>query len=269
MTEAGAQPVEIREFARTVVASPSLAEKLAPPGGPLTDDDPGAPIVLTAPGRPDALRIVEGRKARVPGLEGMPDPHQRERIVHGMANHELQAAELFAWALLAFPDAPPEFRQGVAGILIEEQRHTRMYIARLRAYGVEFGDHPVSGYFWNKAEHLTSPVRFLCAMSLTWENANLDHSIDYAAAARKAGDEPLAAVFDQIHRDEIGHVHFGWKWLGHWKVPAQSMWEAYCEHLTWPLRPAKARGAAFHWRGREAAGLDPEFIRLLEASEGS
>lgn len=261
--------MEIREFAQLVVGSTSMVEKLAPPIGLLTDEDPGEAIFLTEPARPDALRIVAGRKARVPGLEGMPDPVQRARIVHGLANHELQAAELFAWALLAFPDAPTEFRQGLLRILIEEQGHTRMYISRLGPYETRFGDHPVSGYFWNKAEHLTTPVRFVCAMSLTWENANLDHSIDYAAAARKAGDERLAAVFDQIHRDEVGHVHFGWKWLNHWKAPEQSMWEAYCEHLTWPVRPAKARGAAFHWRGREAAGLDPEFIRLLEASEES
>ena len=71
----GAQPVEIQEFARTVVASASLAEKLAPPRGPFTDDDPGAPVVLTAPGRPEALRIVSGRKARVLEIRGARRKH--------------------------------------------------------------------------------------------------------------------------------------------------------------------------------------------------
>lgn len=260
--------MEIREFAHLVVTSPSLATKLSPAPKALSDDRPGDPIRIDSPGRPENLLIVPASQARVPGLEGMGDPSQRVRIAHGMANHELQAAELFAWALLAFPEAPAEFRRGLLGILVEEQRHTRMYIACLRAYGAELGDYPVSGYFWNKIEQLTSPLRFVCAMSLTFENANLDHSVDYGAAARKATDRRLAEVFDQIHRDEIGHVHFGWTWLEYFKRPDETMWEAYRSHLTWPLRPAKARGVTFHPKGREAAGLDPEFIRLLEASEG-
>ena len=46
-----------------------------------------------------------------------------------------------------------------------------------------------------------------------------------------------------------------------------SMWDAYREHLTWPLRPVKAKGRTFNLPAREAAGLDPDFIRRLEASE--
>jgi hypothetical protein len=62
-----------------------------------------------------------------------------------------------------------------------------MYEARLVALGGHFGQFPVSGYFWSKVDAITSPLRFVCAMSLTFENANLDHTVDYAAAARRAG----------------------------------------------------------------------------------
>ena len=99
----------------------------------------------------------------------MADPAQRVRILHGFANHELQAVELFAWAVLAFPDAPPEFRQGLWRILREEQRHTRMYMARLEAHGSRFGAFPVNAYFWGKVARLTTPSRFVCALSLTFE----------------------------------------------------------------------------------------------------
>ena len=33
-------------------------------------------------------------------------------------------------------------------------------------------DFPVSGWFWSKVEAITTPLAFLCAMSLTFENAN-------------------------------------------------------------------------------------------------
>jgi uncharacterized ferritin-like protein (DUF455 family) len=256
--------MEIRDFARTVLLTEDLNAKLAPPPGELSDDDPGPPLRIDVPGRPPRLRF---QPVEVPSIEGFRDPAQRPRILHALANHELQAAELFAWALLAFPEAPSEFRRGLLRILDDEQRHTRMYIARLEDTGARFGDYPVNGYFWGKIEAVTSPLRFLCAMSLTFENANLDHTIESAEAARRAGDSKTAAVIERVHRDEIEHVRFGWTWLQTFKRQEESAWDAFRSNLTWPLRPAKARGRTFHRQGREAAGLDAEFIRHLEQSE--
>jgi uncharacterized ferritin-like protein (DUF455 family) len=259
--------MEIRDFALQVLTAEDLDLKLAPPSEAvveLTDDAPGVARRERAPGRPADLRIRGSVK--IPALAGMVDPAQRPRILHGLANHELQAAELFAWALLAFPDAPPPFRRGLAAILIEEQRHTRMYRARLVASGADLGDYPVHGYFWSKIETFQSPLDFICAMSLTFENANLDHTVDYAAAARRAKDAKTAAVIDQVHEDEVEHVRFGWRWLQLFKGEGESAWQAYERSLTWPLRAARARGRSFDRAGREAAGLTPEFIRRIEES---
>jgi uncharacterized ferritin-like protein (DUF455 family) len=258
--------MEIRDFALTVLLSEDLDSKLKPAPDGLTDEQPGPAFRAEGPGRPPHLRFAPGGTADAPSLEGFPDPAQRPRILHALANHELQAAELFAWALLAFPDTPADFRHGLLRILADEQRHTRMYIARLEEAGSRFGDHPVNGYFWRKADSLTTPLRFLCAMSLTFENANLDHTVDTAAAARRVGDEKTALVIDRVHQDEIEHVRFGWTWLQFFKEDDQSVWEAFQQNLTFPLRPARARGRVFHRRGREAAGLDAEFIRRLEES---
>jgi uncharacterized ferritin-like protein (DUF455 family) len=256
--------MEIRDFARTVVLTEDLDLKLAPAPGDLTDEDPGPPLRVLEPGRPPRLRFAS---VEVPSIEGFHDPAQRRRILHALANHEFQAAELFAWALLAFPDAPRDFRRGLLKILDDEQRHTRMYIARLEDAGARFGDFPVNGYFWGKVEAITSPLRFLCAMSLTFENANLDHTAEYAEAALRAGDAKTVAVIERVHLDEIEHVRFGWTWLQVFKGEDESAWDAYRENLTWPLRPAKARGRTFRREGREAAGLDADFIRHLEQSE--
>ncbi len=257
--------MEIRDFARTVLLTEDLGLKLAPAPGGLTDEHPGPPERLLEPGRPPHLRFAT--RIEVPSIEGFHDPAQRRRILHALANHEFQAAELFAWALLAFPDTPSKFRRGLLKILDDEQRHTRMYIARLEDARARFGDYPVNGYFWGKVEAITSPLRFLCAMSLTFENANLDHTTEYAEAARRAGDGKTAAVIERVHLDEIEHVRFGWTWLQVFKEEDESAWDAYQANLTWPLRPAKARGRTFRREGREAAGLDAEFIRRLEQSE--
>jgi len=259
-----------RSFAERIVTSDTLAGKLEPP--PALDDaafeprgpEDLAPRRIAAPGRPANLPIVPGRQARVPPVAGMRDPSQRARILHALANHELQAIELFAWAVLAFPDTPIAFRRGLLAILADEQRHLGLYLDRLAAHGVAFGDQPVTGHFWNKLDHFAGPCELVCAMNLTFENANLDFAGDYAIAARAAGDRATAEALDQVHADEIRHVHFGWVWLRRFTGEADP-WQAYLAHVKPPLGPHRARGARFDREARERAGLDAAFIAALEA----
>jgi uncharacterized ferritin-like protein (DUF455 family) len=250
-----------RDWAHRVVASDRLADKLAPPPGDLEDDGPV--LRLAAPGRPHELAIVPGRHAKVPPIAGMADPSQRVRILHALANHELQAIELFAWAYLAFPQAPPAFRRGLVAIAVDEQRHFALYADRLAAHDCRFGDHPITGHFWNKLEHFTSPLEFVCAMGLTFEAANLDLAGDYAAAARGCGDVATAAALDQVHADEIRHVHFGWTWLRR-LAPELDSWDAYTRHVRFPLGPARARGTRLDRDARRRAGFDEAFIARLD-----
>ncbi len=255
--------ITARDYAIAIVTSTTLDGKLeSPPELVLEDDD--EPLRLAAPGRPPELAIVSGRSARVPPIEGMRDPAQRARILHALANHELQAIELFAWALLAFPDAPVAFRRGLVAILAEEQVHLGLYRERLAAHATRFGDHPVTGHFWNKLDHLTGPLEFVCAMGLTFEHANLDFAGDYARAARACGDVATADALAQVHADEIRHVHFGWIWLrrltGH-----VDPWTAYNAHVAFPLGPHRARGARLDRDARRRAGIDEAFIDALDA----
>jgi uncharacterized ferritin-like protein (DUF455 family) len=258
--------VELRAFATELLGARCLAGKLRPPPARWTDRAPGSPVRWPRPARPSRLCIAPSRQVKVPPLAGMADPVQRGRIVHALANHELQAAELFAWALLAFPQAPAGFRAGLLGILADEQRHCRMYIERLAALGVRFGDYPVTGHFWHKLDGVAAPADFVCTMALTFESANLDFAADYAEAARRAGDEATALVLDRVHADEIGHVRFGWTWLRALKPADQSMWDAYLANVQWPLGPARARGRRFNAESRRAAGLDEHFIAQLAAT---
>jgi uncharacterized ferritin-like protein (DUF455 family) len=257
--------VNARDYATSIVTSTTLVGKLVAPPEDLALEDPEPPLRISTPGRPSGLAIVPGREARVPPLAGMTDPAQRARIIHALANHELQAIELFAWALLAFPDAPLAYRRGLVAILADEQRHFGLYAERLAALGAAFGDFAVTGHFWNKLDHFTGPLELVCAMCLTFENANLDFAGDYAAAARAAGDDATAAVLDRVHADEIGHVHFGWVWLKR-LAGDRDPWLAYNEHVKPPLGPHRARGARFDRDARRRAGLDEAFIEQLAAT---
>jgi uncharacterized ferritin-like protein (DUF455 family) len=258
--------MELRDFAEQVLFGRTLEEKLQC-RSEVTDDQPGAAIAApAAPGRPAELRFTRTRSERsdFPGVDQLEHERERGQLLHFFANHELLATELMALVLLRFPEAPADFRRGVFNTLKDEQRHTRVYIQRMKECGIEFGELPVNGYFWRAVSAMESPMDYVSALCLTFEQANLDFARHFAEAFGKVGDEATARLLQTICRDEIGHVAYGLKWFRRWKNPDESDWEAFCRQLKFPLSPQRAKGKVLNVAGRRAAGLDPEFIAQLD-----
>jgi uncharacterized ferritin-like protein (DUF455 family) len=257
--------MELREFAGRVLFATTLEEKLQCPAL-ITDEQPGAPLTTpTVPGRPASLRFKPHGSARAefPGLHRLEQERERGKLLHFFANHELLATELMALVLLKFPDAPAAFRKGVLQTLKDEQEHTRLYLARMKACGIEFGELPVSGYFWRCVAPMENPIDYVAGLCLTFEQANLDFARHFAQGFGKVGDADTARLLERIYRDEIGHVAYGLKWFRRWKQPTESDWEAFCHTLKFPLSPQRAKGFSLNVEGRRAAGFDPQFIAEL------
>ncbi|MBI4663096.1 MAG: DUF455 family protein [Verrucomicrobia bacterium] len=257
--------MELREFAEQVLFATTLEEKLRRPDL-ITDERPGpARATPQAPGRPPELRfkLHDSGKADFPGVQRLEEERERGRLLHFFANHELLATELMALVLLRFPDAPAAFRRGVLQTLKDEQLHTRLYLERMRECGIQFGDLPVSGYFWRAVSGMENPMDYVAGLSLTFEQANLDFCRFFARGFGAVGDSRTATLLDRIYHDEIGHVAYGLKWFRRWKNPQESDWEAFCRQLKFPLSPQRAKGRILNIEGRRAAGLDPEFIDEL------
>jgi len=129
--EAGSEPLAppagtLSRWAFDYVSTRDLATKIAPPPPP-DEEEVDAPVRrLSAPGRPAVLRVVR-RSSRTPRKGALRDPLRRAQLLHTFWHHELQAAELFCWALLAFPAAPRAFRRGLVGIWRDEVRHMSLY----------------------------------------------------------------------------------------------------------------------------------------------
>lgn len=268
--------MNIQEFAKRVLLTESLDEKLEfVDVVTLLDDERGQAIGASVePGRPLDLKMRdkggEHSLAR-PSIFEMSNDEERGRLLHFFANHELLATELMALVLLKFPDAPAEFRRGVLRTLKEEQRHTKWYIERMKACGVKFGDFPVSRYFWDMVATMETPMDYVTRLSLTFEQANLDYSLQYSQIMKNAGDDKSAAILQQIYKDEIRHVNYGLQWFRRWKKADEDDWTAFKRGLPFPLSPrrAKGNGAKINRQGRLDAGLDDEFISELEVFERS
>ena len=244
----GPTPLEIRSWAERLLLGDTLADKLYTPAA-LSDDRPGAPIPTPdRPGRPPGL--WEEGKAKFPGA--LHDTVQRGRALHFFANHELLAIELFALALLRFPDADPGFRRGTAAIIAEEQKHLGAYLSRMGP--VAFGDLPTPRFFWTTLAPARDLPAFVAGMSLTFEQANLDFAGWYADAFRAVGDTETADLLETVLSEEIGHVKHGVTWFRRW-CPGP-LWDRWTDALPPPLTPARARGPHFRRADHAAAGID-------------
>lgn len=259
--------MELRAFAEQVLFSDDLRVKLQRVTTTLTDNSPGEPTRVAEPVRPANLQFAPRRAApSMPHPSTLKLPQKRAVAHHILANHELQALEVMAWVMLAFPDAPTEFRMGLAEVMADEQRHTRLHADHAATLGIQFGELPVNCYIWKKAQEFQSVLDYLAGIPLTFEGRNLDHTLEFEEYFQDAGDPKSAAIMMAIHKDEIHHVAFGLKWLRILKSPNETDWDAYLQHLHWPLRPDKSIGDVFHLEPRIAAGMTPEFIEQLRSA---
>ena len=265
--------MEIQDLATAVLFGDRLEDKLVSPDSrTLTDRRRRGALANapSAPGRPHRLRIDTGRpRLRFPSPGQLTDPLARGRALHFFANHELLAMELMALVLLRFPQAPDGFRRGVAHTLLEEQDHLRRYRARMEALGVGLGDVPVSDFFWATMADMASPLDYVVRMSMTFEQANLDHARHYARLFRDVGDQTTADLMDLVYEEELGHVQHGVTWFNRWRIddaprPDESDWSAYCRLLPAPLSARRARGQPYVFEARRQVGLSETFARQLE-----
>ena len=256
--------MELREWAIRILSADTLEEKLLSPGS-LTDKEPGAPLLFNEPVRPLGMGFNKRTKEeKLPAFQNHSDPDKRAVCLHRFAGHELLAVEIMAHALTAFPDAPPAFRRGVAHTLQEEQGHVRLYMQRMKELGLTFGDLPLYRHFWNQIPHLTDPIRYVSTMSLTFEMANLDFAPLYGKSFAHFGDLQSAALMDQIVKDEIRHVSFGYSMLRKLKSEAASAWDTWVSSLPPRLEPSRAKGFVLREDHRKSAGIPQDWIDKLK-----
>jgi uncharacterized ferritin-like protein (DUF455 family) len=262
--------MELRAFAERILLTPLIASKLEPLTGGIEDRSPGEPLRVEVPSRPANLQFAAPRTTpSMPHPLALSEEGKRAVAHHIMANHELQALEVMAWVLLAFPNAPAEFRAGIARVMADEQRHTRMHMERASRLGLEFGELPVNCYIWKQTRTFDNLLDYIAVLPLVFEARNLDHSLELERAFLAVGDPRSAALMRRIHEDEIEHVSFGMHWLKTLKNRTETEWEAFCAHLKWPMNAGKSYGDDFQREARLRSGMPEEFVSQVEALRDS
>ena len=274
----------LREFCRGILESPGLEAKLRSPeaqcyaslqqDGSEGASEPSTPLLIDQPARGPGLTMSTGA-GRLPRPRELADATARAKCLARFAHHELMAVELFAWALLRWPDIPIALQRGLLRALEDEQIHCRLYLDRLSAQGAELNDFSHSDYFWKHVPAIAQSPHgaraFLCAMGLTFEQANLDFTLLYRDAFRRVEDEDSALVCQRVHDDEIDHVRLASQWNRRLEVGIDRGTEkdAYAEAVPFPLSAARAKGKQFSTTARRRAGLSDDFIDYIRTARSS
>ena len=253
------EPGTKERWAWDYIHTTSLEFKLAPPAAPEVWEARPAVRIVARPGRPSELRTV----ARAVKTRGLFTPTGRARALHTFLHHELQAAELMAWAVLAFPDAPRALRAGLVRIALDEVRHMGVYATEIERLGHRVGDFAVRDWFWQRVPSCADATSFLATMGLGLESANLDHTFIFAARFRAAGDEPGALAQELVGREEIGHVRFGALWFE--RLTGHLDFDTWRRALPAPLSPLLMRGRPLQREPRRRAGIPEAFLDELDA----
>jgi len=265
--------LNLEEFAKQILLSDRLEDKLFVPEsfederkGLWLRAQVGSICAPEQPGRPQEL-VLGSKKKRGSAFPREKDLHldsERGKVLHFFANHELMALELMALALLKLVDSEPGFRLDIARTMLDEQRHLRLYMQRMHQLGVDFGSVPVGDYFWRNFRSLQTPMDYVCGLSLTLEQANLDFAHHYLSLFQNVDDPQSRGVMEQVYEDEIQHVGQGVKWFNRWRNPKLSQWEAYNRGLHLPMTPSRGKGLGFNREGRLRAGFEADFIDEME-----
>ena len=252
----------VEAWAWDYIHTTQLVQKCRPEPPPSRWES-GAPARrIVSPGRPSELVVIP-RSPRTPKPGALVHPKVRAQLFHTFWHHELQAAELFAWAILAFPATPIEFRSGLLGICLEEIGHMKLYAEYFGTQGFAIGDFPVRDWFWQRVPMAQKADEFVALVGLGLESGNLDHGALFAPRLRAAGDELAAEIVDRVSRDEEGHVAFGTTWFARLRGEPTVGFESWRTCLPEPLSPILFRGKPLDREARKRAGQDDEFLDAL------
>tara|TARA_R110002094_G_scaffold149604_2_gene138186 strand:+ start:1164 stop:1949 length:786 start_codon:yes stop_codon:yes gene_type:complete len=252
----------IEDWAIEYVNSTVLDYKLAPPAPPTTFRNDAIVHRMEAPGRPSDLDLI-GRTRRSVSRGQMANPRKRAQLVHTFWHHELQAAELMCWAILAFPTTPEAFRRGLLGICLDEIRHMGLYRGHLEQLGFAIGDFPVRDWFWQRVASCETPLQFTALMGMGFEGGNLDHTKRFESWFGEAGDQHGSDVQRIVGNEEVAHVQFAMKWFATWSEGTD--FESWRRELVAPLTPSMMKGACLDDTRRLRAGFSAEFLAELRA----
>lgn len=174
-----------------------------------------------AEGTTNAIRegLVLGRDATVcypselPPKPGLSMPEGHARLLHDLANIELQAMELAVRSLYEFPEAPAEFKKDLSEIALGEARHLGLCLDALDDLNRPWGTWGVHTSLWSAVGPEDTLLDRLAIVHRYLEGSGLDSGERIMRRLSGVQDLGLRRVMTVITTEEVDHVLFGSRWF--------------------------------------------------------
>ena len=150
--------------------------------------------------------------SELPPKSGLGSEKGQARMLHDLASIELQAMEMSFRSLVDYPEAPKEFREQLAEIVLDEARHLQLCLDQIRGLGFEWGDWPVHTGLWRCLSGEDSLLDRLFIVHRFLEGSGLDAGDKILRRLNQVGHKGTVQVVKVIAEEEIGHVQFGSRW---------------------------------------------------------
>ena len=148
-----------------------------------------------------------------PPKKGFASPEGQARMLHDLANIELQAMELGVRTLVEFPEAPQGFKEELVAVTVSEAQHLRMCLEGIEALGFKWGDWPVHTSLWRAVDREDSLLDRILIVHRYLEGSGLDAGDTLIRRLEgSTGKHTIQKIVKQINYEEIGHVDFGSRW---------------------------------------------------------
>lgn len=163
-------------------------------------------------------------RGRHPAKKGLSYAEGQARLLHDMANIELQAMELALRTLCEFPDADTDFREQLAALTLSEGQHLKLCLQGLRDLGYHWGHWPIHMALWNAVDISDSLIDRLFIVHRYLEGSGIDSGNSLLDRLRGVAPSQTSEILSVISREELDHVQFGSHWYRHFC--AQQKWDA-------------------------------------------
>lgn len=148
-----------------------------------------------------------------PPKKGFSSTEGQARMLHDLANIELQAMELGLRTLVEFPNAPTGFREELLGVTVNEAEHLAMCLEGIEALGFKWGDWPVHNGLWLATDREDNILDRILIVHRYLEGSGLDAGDTLIRRLEGTeGKHTIQKIVKQINFEEIGHVDFGSRW---------------------------------------------------------
>lgn len=205
---------------------------------------------------------------QMPKRPGLDSTNGQVRLLHDLANIELQAMELGFRTLVEFPQAPESFRRELVEIIIEESSHLQMCLTGIDALGGEWGDWPIHMGLWGAISSCDTLLERVFIVHRYLESSGLDAGETLLKKLSGVRNKNITTIVKKIVEDEVKHVAFGSRWYFELCKTYHVDPEKYFQFAVPLLSQTNPRSEKLSHTLRRQAGYRPEELLWLEEFRG-